>query len=360
VLAFVDAGVDPAVLSPPVPAAGAPVAAEADAVIIVDVEPKIDPEVVADVVVVVVVWDDGARDGDPKEKPTLPALGGVDPSLLPGGTTPNPNGAGVVEVAAVPKANGDGFADEPNAPPDMMLGSGSDDDSAWPFSLSSADFVVVTEPNMLLGAPEELVASWNNLVPGATLKAKGPEAGLSFSLSFSSGAVLSEPNIEVFGALLKSRALVGPLPPPPKGEVLEGVVPLDENAPSEKVGFSKGVGSASFGAAGLDREDEDVAPVKLEKGEGAGLGSVDVVDEDENLKGDGSVVDDTGLGVNPPVAGAAELVRDPKPAKLVGGTGIAAGSDVAGLRKEDGAAGMEDLLGALEALCVLAREDLPS
>jgi len=28
--------------------------------------------------------------GDPNEKPTLPAFGGVDPSLLPG-ATPNPN-----------------------------------------------------------------------------------------------------------------------------------------------------------------------------------------------------------------------------------------------------------------------------
>jgi hypothetical protein len=115
VLAVVDAGVDPAVLIPPVPAA--PVA-EAD-VDVVDAAPKIDPEAaVADV-----VWDERARDGDPNEKPTLPALGGVDPSLLPG-ATPNPNEAGVVDDVDVPKVNGDGFAGEPNGPPNMLLGGG--------------------------------------------------------------------------------------------------------------------------------------------------------------------------------------------------------------------------------------------
>jgi hypothetical protein len=118
VLAVVDAGVDPAVLTPPIFAAAAPAGvpvAEAD-VDVVDAAPKIDPEVVEDV-----VWDDRARDGDPNEKPTLPALGGVDPSLLPG-ATPNPNEAGVVDDVDEPKVNGDGFAGEPNGPPNMLLG----------------------------------------------------------------------------------------------------------------------------------------------------------------------------------------------------------------------------------------------
>jgi len=113
VLAVVDAGVDPAVLTPPVPAA----VAEAD-VEVVDAAPKTNPEAVVDV-----VWDDRARDGDPNEKPTLPALGGVNPSLPPG-ATPNPNEAGVVDDVDVPKVNGDGFAGEPNGPPNMLVGGG--------------------------------------------------------------------------------------------------------------------------------------------------------------------------------------------------------------------------------------------
>jgi hypothetical protein len=196
----------------------------------------------------------------------------------------------------------------------------------------------------LFGAPEKLVESENNFVPGATLKAKGPDAdgtGLSFSLSFSSDAALSEPKIEVFGGLLKSKVVVAPAPPPPKGEALEEVVPVGANAPSEKAGFREGVDSASLGVADLNW---DAAPVKPEKGEDdaadVGLGSEDAGDEDVNLKGDGSVAD------------AAELVGAAKPAKLVGGTGIAAGPDVAGLRKEDEAAGMEGLLGGPEALWV--------
>jgi hypothetical protein len=235
--------------------------------------------------------------------------------------------------------------------------------------LSSVGFDdVVVEPKMLVGVPEELEVSENNFVPGATLKEKGAgaeKAGLlSFSLSFSSAAAaLSELKIEVVFGVLKSKVLVAPLPPPPKGEALEEVVVLeDANGPGENAGFSEGVDSASFGAADLRWDDEDGAPVKLEKGEddaaNACLEPEDVVDEDENLKEDGSVVGGAGLGVNP-VPGAAELVGAAKPAKLVGGTGIVAGADVAGL-KEDGAAGMEGLLGALEALGVLTRADLPS
>jgi len=129
VLAVVDAGVDPAVLTPPAPAAAAApgvavAVAEAADVNVVDASPKTDPGAAADADVAA-VRDDGARDGDPNEKPTLPALGGVEPSLLTG-ATPNPNGAGVADDGAPPKANGDDFAGEPNCPPNMLLGGGSD------------------------------------------------------------------------------------------------------------------------------------------------------------------------------------------------------------------------------------------
>ena len=71
-------------------------------------------------------------------------------------------------------------------------------------------------------------------------------------------------------------------------------------------------------------------------------------------------MDDAELGVNP-VPGAAELVGAPKPLKLVGGAGIAAGADVAGLKEENEEAGTEGLLDELEVLlCVFAWEDLPS
>lgn len=96
----------------------------------------------------------------------------------------------------------------------------------------------------------------------------------------------------------------------------------------------------------MNREDEDDAPVKLEKGEDEtvdrGLGSEDAGAADEKLKGDGSVV------------GAAELGEDAKPAKLGGGFGIVAGVVVAGLGKENEEAGAEGLLGGLGALCVFA------
>lgn len=128
-LAVVDAGVDPAVLTPPAPAAAAPGAAVVVAEV-VDASPKTDPGAAADADVdddndVAAVRDDGTRDGDPNEKPTLPALGGVEPSLLTG-ATPNPNGAGVADDGAPPKANGDDFAGEPNCPPNMLLGGSSD------------------------------------------------------------------------------------------------------------------------------------------------------------------------------------------------------------------------------------------
>ena len=92
----------------------------------------------------------------------------------------------------------------------------------------------------------------------------------------------------------------------------------------------------------------------------AGLESDDAAVVDEKLKGDGWDVDDAELGVNP-VPDAAELVEAPKPAKLVGGAGIAAGADVAGLKSENEGAGADGLFGGLEALlCIFAWEDLPS
>ena len=76
---------------------------------------------------------------------------------------------------------------------------------------------------------------------------------------------------------------------------------------------------------------------------------------DEKLKGDGWDVDDVALGANPVAVGA------PKPAKLVGGAGIAAGADVADLKREKEGAGADDLFGKLEALlCVFTWDDLPS
>jgi len=255
-LAFVDAGVDSVV--PPA------AAVEADApradVGAIDAKPKIEPGAAVDV--------DGACDevcdGEPNEKPTLPALGGGgdDPSLPPG-ETPNPNCAGVAaDDAAVPKVNGDDFEGVPNGPPNMLLGGAA---TALSFSLlsllsllsfSSADFDVVDAPNMLLEPEEPVVVSLKSFVPGARAKENGTgggadEADLSFSLSFSSGDALSEPkSVEAFGGLPKSKVLVPgrlvlPLPPLPKEkvpDVLEGA-----NAPRENGGFNEGVDSTSFG-----------------------------------------------------------------------------------------------------------------
>jgi len=346
----VDAGVDPAVL---VVGAGAPPAGADD----VDVKPpKTEAEAPAPAPAAAADEDD-ERDGEPNEKPTLPALGGVDDPSLPPGATPKPNCAGVVVVvvivvdgddgdAAALKVNRDGFAGEPNGPPKTLLGGGSD--GALSLSLSSTDFVVVAELNMLPLDPEELAVPPKSFAPGARAKENGAgvdDAGLSFSLSFSSAATLSEPNsAEVFGGLLKSRVL-DPLVPPPKGKALD-VGPVDENAPSGNAGFSEGVDSVSFEASdagGLKGEDEDAAPEKPEKGEDetaeAGLGSEDAGAADAKLKGDGSID-----------AGAAELVAA-KAAKLEGGTGIVAGADAAAFVNENGLRGMEGLLGAL---CVLA------
>ena len=209
----------PGVAPPPVPA---PVA-DADVVDVVDEKPKRDPGAAADVV-------DEPWEGDPNEKLTLYAFGGVDPSLVPG-ATPNPNGARAVDAA---KANVVDFAGEPNGvvvggPPNTLPGCSGVNGSNWPFSsLSSADFVVAA-PNMLLEPPKgpPVVVSPNNFEPGATLKVKGDgpdEAGLSFS----SKVDLSEPKSDAFfGGLLKSKVLVAPLPLPPKEKGADSFVTRD-------------------------------------------------------------------------------------------------------------------------------------
>jgi hypothetical protein len=105
----------------------------------------------------------------------------------------------------------------------------------------------------------------------------------------------------------------------------------------------------------LNGENEDTGP-EPENGEDeaadTGLGSEDAGAVDERLKGDGLAAG-AGLGVNP-VAGAGESGNGPKPEKPDGGTGIVAGVEPGGLRKEIGAAETEGLLGGLGALCVLA------
>ena len=194
---------------------------------------------------------------------------------------------------------------------------------------------------MLLEPPKEppvvVVVSLNNFEPGATLKEKGggaDEAGLSFSLSLSSEVDLSEPKSGAFfRGLLKSKVLVAPpLPLPPKEKAADSFVARD-------------VASLS----------EDGAPVEPENGDddkvNTCLDSEDAAVVDEKP---GCDVDDAGLGVNP-VPGVAELVGAAKPAKLVGGTGIAVGAEVADLKGENEGTGTgtDGLLGGLGALvCV--------
>lgn len=248
--AFVDAGVESAVPPPPAGAAGP----EAD-VDVVDAGPK--PKTEPEAAVVVVVCDE-VREGEPNEKPTLLALGGGDDPLPPTpGATPKPNCVGVVADAAEPKANVDCFEGTPNgAPPNTLLGGGAA--AGLPFSslfllsFSSADFVVVGAPNMLLEPDKLVLVPPKRFAPGAIEKENGPgggadETGLSLSLSFSSDPILSEPkSVEVFDGLPKSKVLlVGrPVPPPPREKAFEVLV--DANAPIEG-GFSEGVlDSASF------------------------------------------------------------------------------------------------------------------
>jgi hypothetical protein len=360
-LAFVDAGVESAV-PPAVPPAGA-AGPKAD----VDPKLKTEPGAAVDVVAC-----DEVREGEPNEKPTLPALGGGDDPLPPPpGAMPKPKCAGVAADAAEPKANVDDFEGTPNgAPPNTLLGgtaaAGLSFSSLCLLSFSSADFVVVEAPNMLLEPDELVLVPPKRFAPGGREKANGPgwadEAGLSLSLSFPSGGTLSEPKSgEVFGGLPKSKVLVvgRPVPPvllPPREKAFEVLV--DENAPKEG-GFSEGgLDSASFDvwdADDLNGESEDTEP-KPGKGEDeaadTGLGSEDAGVVDERLKGDG-LVEAAGLGVNP-VAGAGESRNGPKPEKPDGGTGIVAGVEPGGLRNEIGAAGTVGLLGGLGALCVLA------
>jgi hypothetical protein len=242
VLALVDVGVDSAV--PPVPPAGAGAAAPEADVDVVDPKPKIELGAPVDVVACEEV---PVREGEPNEKPTLPALGGGgDAPFTPPGATPKPNCAGVAADAAEPKVNGDAFEGTPNGDPNVLLGGAA----AAGLSFSSADLIVVEAPNMLLEPDKLVVASPKSFALGAREKPNGPgggadEAGLSFS-SFSSGAALSEPkSVEVFGGLPKSKVLVlGRLVPPlPREKAPE--VPVDANAPREG-GFSEGVDSASF------------------------------------------------------------------------------------------------------------------
>lgn len=258
VLAFVDAGVDSTPVVPAVlPAAAAAATPE------LDVKPKTGPEAAA--VVVDVAPCDDVRDGEPNEKPTLPALGGGgdDPSRAPG-ATPNPNCAGVAADGGVPKVNGDDFEGAPNGPPKMLATGAA---AAFSFSLlslsslllfSSADFDDDDPPNMLLELEGPVVVSPKIFDPGAREKEYGAgdgadEASLSLSLSFSSTGALSEPkSVEVFGGPPKSKELVLGrlvllllLPPKEKvPEVLDG-----GNAPREKGGFNfnEGVDPASFG-----------------------------------------------------------------------------------------------------------------
>jgi hypothetical protein len=237
VLAFVDAGVESAV-PPPAGAAGP----DADA----DPKPKTEPGPV-----VVVVPCDEVREGEPNEKPMLPALGGGDDPLPPTpGATPKPNCAGVVADAAEPKANGDCFEGAPK--PNMLVGGPAAAGLSFSLlsllSFSPTDFVVVEAPNMLLEPEKPVLGSPKRLAPGAKEKANGPGGGADEAgLSFSSGATLSElKSVEVFGGLPKSKVLVlGRLvPPPPREKGFE--VPVDANAPREERFSEVILDSASF------------------------------------------------------------------------------------------------------------------
>lgn len=249
VLAFVDAGVESAV---PPPAGPAGPEANVD-VVDADPKPKTEPGLVVDAVAC-----DEVREGEPNEKPTLPALAGGGDDPLPPGAMPKPNCAGVVPDAAEPKANGDCLEGAPNGdPPNTLLGgtpaAGLSFSLLSLLSFSSAAFVVVEAPNTLFEPDKLVLVSPKSFAPGAREKANGPgggadEGGLSFSSSFSSGAILSElKSVEVFGGLPKSKVLVlgrlEPPEPPPREKALE--VPVDANGP--RGGFSEGLlDSASF------------------------------------------------------------------------------------------------------------------
>ena len=309
------------------------------------------------------VWDE-PRDGEPKEKPMLPALGeGVVPSGAAPAATPNTKGDGVAaDAAAEPKpekGDVDGLAGEPNVvAPNTLLGG---DDLSLSLSLSS--FSEDLAPNILPELEEPavvvVVVSPKSFAPGGMLSENGAEpngvdADLSFSLSFPSAEDdLSDPK-SVDGFPKSEEPEVDWLLP--KGEELE-VVPADVDAPNENVDLDDGGGSASFGVrntAGLKAEDEEAA-VNAPNGDaevGAGLVSEAA---DGKLKGEEPVTDAAGLGVKPvPGAGATEVaVADGVyPAKLGGGAGIVAEVEVVGLPNENGAAELPGLgaLGALRAV----------
>jgi hypothetical protein len=298
------------------------------------------------------VWD-GARDGEPKEKPMLPALGeGVVPSAAGPAATPNTNGDGVAADVAEPKpAKGedDGLAGEPPnvVAPNTLLGGDA---------LSLSDSADDLAPNIL---PElVVVVSPKSFAPGGMLsengaEPKGVEADLSFSLSFPSAVDdVSDPkSADDFGVPPNSEVLeLGWLLP--KGEAVE-VVLADADPPNVNVDFDGRAGSASFGVrntAGLKAEDEEAA-VNAPNGdaEAAGAGLVSE-GAGGKLKREEPVIDAAGLGVKP-VPGAAELAvaGGAVPAKLDGGTGIVAEVEVVGLPKENGAAKL-DALGVLRAV----------
>ena len=318
---------------------------------------KLKPELGAGVAVC-----DGAREGEPKEKPMLPALGEGVPSAAGPAATPNTNGGGVaVDVAEPkpPKGEDDGLAGEPNVvAPNTLLGG-----DALSLSLSLSDSADLA-PNIL---PELVVVSPKSFAPGGMLsengaEPKGAEADLSFSLSFPSVVDdVSDPkSTDDFGGPPNNDVLeLGWLLP--KGEALE-VVLADADAPNENVDFDGRAESASFdvrNTAGLKAEDE--AAVNAPKGdvEAAGAGLVSE-GAGGNLKREEPVTDAAGLGVKP-VPGAAELAvaGGALPEKLDGGTGIVAEVEVVDLSKENGAAKLTGL-GALGAFRAVDCEAFPS
>lgn len=188
----------------------------------------------------VAVWD-GPRDGEPKEKPMLPALGdGV--SLAAPAATPNANGEAVVAGTDVAepkplKGEEDVLAGGPNGlAPNTLLCEGV---LSFSFSLSlSLSFSLDFAPKILLALEELVVLSPKSFVPGGMLSENGEEpnkveVGLSVSLSFPSAVDdLSDPkSADDFGGPPNS---VGWLLP--KGVVLE-VVLAGADAPKGNAEF---------------------------------------------------------------------------------------------------------------------------
>ena len=306
-------------------------------------------------------WDE-ARDGEPKEKPTLPALGEGVPSAPAPAATPNTNGEGVAVDVAEPNPppppppppkgeEDDGLAGEPNVvvAPNTLLGG---DAALLSFSFSLS---VDLAPNIL---PELVVVvvvlvSPKSFVPGGMLSVNGaaPNADEPGLLSSFPSTVdgddddLSGPkSADDFGGLPNSEVpeLGGLLLLLPKGEALEAV-PADADAPNENAGFDGRAESASLGVrntGGLKAGDAVNAPNGDVDATGAGLVSGCA---DGNLKGEEPATDGAGLGVKPvPSAGAAEFaVADGagNPAKL-----DVAEVEVVDLPNENGVAELTGLL----------------